>query len=54
VASEYAKVRRVYDNPGLADRTGLEFFNGGHTIDGRGTFEFLHRHLRRPQPGHGN
>jgi dienelactone hydrolase len=51
VASEYAKVRWVYDNLGLADRTEIEFFNGGHTINGAGTFDFLHKHLRWPRPG---
>jgi dienelactone hydrolase len=50
VASEYAKVRWVYDNLGLPDRTAIEFFNGGHTIHGRGTFDFLHRHLNWPRP----
>ncbi|MBX6311640.1 MAG: dienelactone hydrolase family protein [Isosphaeraceae bacterium] len=50
VASEYAKVRWVYDNLGLSDRTAIEFFNGGHTINGRGTFDFLHRHLNWPGP----
>jgi hypothetical protein len=50
VASEYAKVRWVYDNLGLADRTAVEFFNGGHTINGAGTFDFLHRHLSWPEP----
>lgn len=49
VASEYAKVRWVYDNLGLGDRTTIEFFNGGHTINGKGTFEFLHRHLNWPE-----
>jgi hypothetical protein len=32
---------------GLADRTEIEFFNGLHTINGQGTFRFLHRQLRR-------
>lgn len=50
VAYEYAKVRWVYDNLGLADRTAIEFFNGGHTINGRGTFDFLHGHLNWPRP----
>jgi len=50
VASEYAKVRWVYDNLGLADRTEIEFFNGGHTINGHGTFDFLHKHLNWPKP----
>jgi dienelactone hydrolase len=50
VASEYAKIRWVYDHLGLADRTRIEFFNGGHTIHGQGTFDFLHEHLRWPRP----
>jgi hypothetical protein len=50
VAYEYAKVRRLYDQLGLGDRTEIEFFNGPHTINGVGTFEFLHRQLRWPKP----
>jgi hypothetical protein len=50
VASEYAKVRWVYDNLGLAGLTEIEFFNGGHTINGHGTFDFLHRHLNWAKP----
>ncbi len=46
VAYEYAKVRRLYDEIGVPDRTAIEFFNGPHTINGKGTFEFLQRHLR--------
>ena len=45
VAYEYAKVRRLYDVLGIQDRTAIEFFNGPHTINGVGTFEFLHKHL---------
>jgi hypothetical protein len=30
----------------MADRTGIEFFHGGHSIHGVGTFEFLDRHLK--------
>jgi hypothetical protein len=48
VASEYAKTRWFYDQFGLGDRTAIEFFNGGHTINGQGTFEFLHKHLQWP------
>jgi dienelactone hydrolase len=48
VAWEYAKVRRFYDKLGLGDRTEIEFFNGPHTINGRGTFEFLAKHLKWP------
>lgn len=49
VASEYAKTRWFYDQFGLGDRTAIEFFNGGHTINGQGTFEFLHNHLAWPK-----
>ena len=50
VAAEYAKVRRLYDQLGIGDQTAIEFFNGGHTINGVGTFEFLHKHLNWPKP----
>ncbi|MEP6667752.1 MAG: hypothetical protein ABJF10_01280 [Chthoniobacter sp.] len=50
VASEYAKTRWFYDQFGLGDRTAIEFFNGGHTINGQGTFAFLHKHLNWPEP----
>ena len=46
VAYEYAKVRWLYTQFGLANRTEIEFFNGGHTINGEGTFRFLANHLR--------
>ena len=50
VAFEYAKVRRLYATLGIADRTEIEFFQGGHVIHGQGTFAFLHRHLNWPAP----
>ena len=50
VAWEYAKVRRHYDELGIGDKTEIEFFNGPHTIHGKGTFAFLHRHLNWPAP----
>ncbi len=50
VAHEYAKVRWLYAQLGLADRTEIEFFQGGHSMRGEGTFDFLHRHLRWPAP----
>lgn len=50
VAFEYAKVRRLYDEMGIGDRTEIEFFNGGHEIHGVGTFAFLHKHLQWPEP----
>ena len=33
----------------IPDRTEMEFFDGPHTIHGRGTFDFLHRQLQWPQ-----
>jgi hypothetical protein len=50
VAFEYAKVRRLYDQLGLGDRTAIEFFDGPHMIHGAGTYKFLHRHLNWPEP----
>lgn len=45
VAFEYAKVRRFYAKLGIPERTEIEFFQGGHEINGQGTFRFLDRHL---------
>ncbi len=50
VAWEFAKVRRHYDYLNIGDRTEIEFFNGPHTINGQGTYRFLHRHLNWPEP----
>lgn len=49
VASEYAKVRRLYADLKIPERTEIEFFDGPHTIHGVGTFDFLHRHLDWPK-----
>ena len=49
VAWEYAKVRRHYNKLGIGDLTEIEFFNGPHTINGQGTYRFLHQHLRWPE-----
>jgi cephalosporin-C deacetylase-like acetyl esterase len=47
VASEFAKVRYLYANRlKLPRHAEIEFFVGGHEINGKGTFEFLDRHLR--------
>ena len=48
VAYEYAKVRYLYDQFNLEDKTTIEFFNGGHSMRIDGTFKFLHKHLRWP------
>jgi len=48
VAFEYAKVRRLYSKLKIPERTAIEFFDGGHEIHGKGTFEFLEKHLKWP------
>jgi len=50
VAYEYAKVRRHYADLKIPERTEIEFFDGPHEIHGVGTFRFLHKHLRWPEP----
>ncbi len=46
VGYEFAKVRNLYEaRLGIGDRCELEWFVGPHTINGKGTFEFLDRHL---------
>jgi cephalosporin-C deacetylase-like acetyl esterase len=50
VSYEYAKVRRLYSELGIPERTAIEYFDGPHTINGVGTFDFLHRHLNWPKP----
>ncbi len=49
VAHEFAVVRRLYVQLGIADRTEIEFFDGGHQINSDKTFRFLHRHLNWPE-----
>lgn len=48
VAYEYGKVRYFFDQFNLGDKTEIEFFNGGHSMRGDGTFKFLHKHLNWP------
>ncbi|QDV43470.1 Alpha/beta hydrolase family protein [Stieleria neptunia] len=51
VAHEYAKVRNLYAaRLKIPDRTEIEWFDGPHTINGQGTFDFLHKHLNWPNP----
>ncbi len=50
VAYEFAKVRHLYQaRLGLKDRCEIEWFVGPHTINGKGTFDFLHKHLNWPR-----
>ncbi len=50
VAHEYAKVRWLYAQLGLSNKTQIDYFQGGHSIRGEGTFDFLHHHLNWPKP----
>ena len=45
VTSEFGRVRKHYDLLGIGQRAKIEFFNGPHTINGVGTYEFLHKQL---------
>jgi dienelactone hydrolase len=49
IGYEYAKVKRLYDTLGLADRVEIGYFNGPHMIDGTATFPFLARKLNWPR-----
>jgi cephalosporin-C deacetylase-like acetyl esterase len=51
VGYEFARVRHLYQaRLGIGERCGIEWFAGPHTINGKGTFEFLHKHLKWPAP----
>lgn len=51
VAHEYAKVRNLYAAKlEVPDKTQIEWFVGPHTINGQGTYDFLHKHLNWPKP----
>jgi hypothetical protein len=50
VAYEFARVRRQYAALKIPERTTIEFFDGPHSINGVGTFEFLHEWLKWPRP----
>jgi dienelactone hydrolase len=46
VGYEFAKVRHLYAaRLKVPERCEIEWFDGPHTINGKGTFAFLHRHL---------
>lgn len=50
VGYEFAKVRRIYAaRLKIPERCEIEWFDGTHTINGVGTFDFLHRHLKWPK-----
>lgn len=51
VGYEFGKVRHHYAaRLGLADRCEIEWFVGPHTINGKATYAFLHKHLNWPVP----
>jgi cephalosporin-C deacetylase-like acetyl esterase len=50
VASEYARVRRFYDEKGIGDRTRIAYFNGPHRVDGPDAIAFLESVLGAPAP----
>jgi len=52
VAQEFAKIRFLYAGQlKIGDRTEIEFFDGPHSINEVGTYRFLHKHLKWPEPG---
>jgi dienelactone hydrolase len=50
VSYEFGKVQRYYDLQGLDTLVAIEHFTGPHSINGKATFEFLDKHLKK-QPG---
>ena len=44
-AYEYARVQRRYADLKIPDRAEIYYFDGGHMIEGNGTFPFLDKHL---------
>jgi dienelactone hydrolase len=54
VSYEYAKVQRYYDLQGLDTLIAIEHFTGPHSINGKGTFEFLDKHLKNKQVQNSN
>ncbi|PYU91214.1 MAG: hypothetical protein DMG08_15825 [Acidobacteria bacterium] len=50
VAYEYAKTRYFYATKlKIPENTEIEFFDGPHTINGKGTVDFLRKHLKWPK-----
>ncbi len=48
VAHEFAKVAHLYSQLKIGNRCRIEFFDGPHSINGKGTFQFLHEFLNFP------
>jgi len=50
VGYEYAKIRYLYAAQlKIGDQTEIEWFVGPHTINGQGSYKFLHKHLDWPE-----
>ena len=49
VSWEFSKVRRFYAMQDIPENTTIEYFKGGHEIHGKGTYEFLQKHLGWPR-----
>jgi hypothetical protein len=45
IASQYVLVKQFYERLDIPDRVAIEYFEGPHTINGKGTFEFLRKQL---------
>jgi dienelactone hydrolase len=48
IAAQFVLVKHFYDRFGMADRAAIEYFEGYHTVNGKGTFEFLRKYLQLP------
>ena len=48
IGYEWGKIRFFYDQFNQGDKAEIEYFNGGHSMRGEGTFKFLHKHLNWP------
>jgi len=48
VAFEYSKVNRLYNKLKIPEKTRIEYFNGGHEINAKGTFDFIQQHFNWP------
>lgn len=49
VAYEFARAYRVYEKLGIGNDIVIEYFDGPHSINGKGTFDFLHQELNWPR-----
>lgn len=49
VGYEFGRARRVYDKLRIGNSCEIEYFDGPHTINGKGTFSFIQRELNWPE-----